>query len=225
MPKTEGRSGVALEGVAELNKEGCHPKRTEAPAGTPLRMTRVSLGPPSKLSSFPSRPLFPLVRARVDVGLHVAAVAGESASGEVFFLDDFDVLRLHHKARPRELEDDLGLRLLEHDHGKGVALVHHPLRAVGEIDGQGVEEHAIEGKALLFFRGPRRGGHEDEDGEEKEDEFHAGGIVGESWKKSTPGRATIKGVMAWEGSLGSTDHGLTSGWGIKILTFLSTKAS
>ena len=76
--------------------------------------------------------------------------------------------------------------MLNIDHGKGVAFVHHPLRAVGEIHGQRVEQHGVEGE-VFFFRGLCWCGDGDEDGEEEAKEFHAGGSFDGSGKKSMRG--------------------------------------
>ena len=72
---------------------------------------------------------------------------------------------------PSELEHELRLLLLEHDHRKDVAFVHHPLGAVGEFHRR-ILVSIAKMSSFLLRRLRRRDARKQQNGEEASKSFH-----------------------------------------------------
>lgn len=121
---------------------------------------------------------FPLGGPGIDIGLDILPIVGEGFGSEIFFFEDADIFCGDGEVGASQLENDPGVLIFKHEQGKGVALVHHPLGAVGEIDGEGIEESGIE-NVVLFGDGTGLGRGRDEEGKKSEDEeenFQEAGI-------------------------------------------------
>ena len=114
---------------------------------------------------------FPLVGAGINIGLDILPIVREGFGSEIFFFEDADIFCGDGEVGSSQLENDPGVLIFKHEHGKCVAFVHHPLGSVREIDGEGIEESCVENIALFggwtgLSRGRGQAGEKGEDAEE-----------------------------------------------------------